>query len=176
MSLAGAAGGRKPIVVTGGCGFIGCNLADSFLSEGETVVLVDNLSRAGVSENLAWLRQKHGPRVEAEIADVRDPETMVPLARRAKAIFHLAAQTAVTASLGDPRADFEVNAQGTLNVLEAARRAGRPVPVIFASTKNVYGGLDDLDMEEQADAWTPADPKLAAAGRSILPSPSSPCT
>jgi len=161
-----AAGDRAPIVVVGGCGFIGSNLADSLLSEGETVVLVDDLSRAGVEQNLAWLRMRHGERVEAEIADVRSAPAIAPVIARASAVFHLAAQTAVTTSLAAPLGDFEVNGLGTLNVLEAARRASRAVPVIFASTNKVYGDLGDIGMTELGGRWTPADERLAAAGMS----------
>jgi CDP-paratose 2-epimerase len=153
----------RPVVVTGGCGFIGCNLADSLLSEGERVLVLDDLSRAGVGRNLAWLRERHGDRIEAAIADVRDAAAVARHVGRARAVFHLAAQAAVTASLADPRSDFEVNALGTLNVLEAARRSG-PVPVIFASTNKVYGSLEDVETVEGADAHRPADGALAATG------------
>src|SRR5690606_663967 len=81
-----------------------------------------------------------------------------------KAIFHLAAQTAVTTSLVQPVDDFEVNARGTLNVLEAVRRSGRSIPVIFASTNKVYGGLEDVEMVELDDRYIPADPELRAHG------------
>src|SRR5919109_1555188 len=136
----------RPVVITGGCGFIGSNLAESLLSDGEQVVIIDNLSRDGVSQNLDWLQKAYPDRVHSCIADVRDLETVEPLLREAKAIFHLAAQTAVTTSLIEPMDDFEVNARGTLNVLEAVRRSRRRTPVIFASTNKVYGGLEDVEL------------------------------
>ncbi|MEY9195899.1 NAD-dependent epimerase/dehydratase family protein [Sinorhizobium sp. CCBAU 05631] len=144
-------------LVVGGSGFLGCNLADSFLRDGEKVIVLDNLSRPGVERNLEWLVDNHGGAVEAEIADIRDLAAIEPVFKDAKAIFHFAAQTAVTTSLLQPVDDFETNARGTLNVLEAARRAGRRAPVIFASTNKVYGGLAGLEMEEAGDRYLPAD-------------------
>ncbi|NKE45454.1 NAD-dependent epimerase/dehydratase family protein [Roseomonas frigidaquae] len=154
----------RPIVVAGGAGFIGCNLADSFLREGRDVVLLDNLSRPGVEENLAWLKQAHGDRVTWQATDLRDAPLMRDVLRDAEAVFHLAAQTAVTTSLESPVADFEVNARGTLNLLEAVRQSGRRTPVIFASTNKVYGNLDDLAMIEHEDRYVPADNAIAAQG------------
>ena len=154
----------RPIVVAGGAGFIGCNLAESFLCEGRDVVLLDNLSRPGVEENLAWLKQAHGDRVTWQATDLRDAPLVREVLRDAGAIFHLAAQTAVTTSLESPMADFEVNARGTLNLLEAVRQSGRRTPVIFASTNKVYGNLDDLAMIEHEDRYVPADNAIAAQG------------
>jgi CDP-paratose 2-epimerase len=158
------AGGAAPVVVIGGSGFIGCNLAESFLSDGEDVVILDNLSRAGVEQNLNWLRERHGRRVHPIIADVRDLGAIESLFGDAKAVFHLAAQTAVTTSLDDPLDDFETNARGTVNVLEAVRSTGRRVPVIFASTNKVYGGLEDLAMMELDDRYMPEAEQVRAHG------------
>jgi len=152
-----ALGGKAaPVVITGGSGFIGCNLAESFLREGEEVIVLDDLSRPGVAENLEWLKSEFGEKVHALIADIRDVEAIRPAFLQAKAVFHLAGQTAVTASLDDPVEDFEVNARGTLNVLEAVRSSDRTVPVIFSSTNKVYGALDDLEMVELEDRYAPA--------------------
>jgi CDP-paratose 2-epimerase len=153
-----------PIVVTGGSGFIGVNLADSFLSDGEDVIILDNLSRPGVEQNLAWLKERHGDRVHPVVADVRDISAIEAAFSDAQAVFHFAAQTAVTTSLADPLGDFEVNARGSLNVLEAVRRTGRNVPVIFASTNKVYGALEDLGMVELDDRYVPADEAVRANG------------
>lgn len=142
-----------PIAITGGCGFIGTNLAESFLSDGKEVLIVDNLGRAGVDKNLAWLRDRHGDRVHSVLADVRDARAMGDVLGDASAVFHLAAQTAVTTSLGEPAEDFEINARGTLNVLEAVRTAGRRAPVIFSSTNKVYGSLDDVRLLETDDRY-----------------------
>ena len=148
---------NAPIVITGGSGFIGSNLADSLLADGEEVVVLDNLSRPGVDENLAWLREKHHGRVHSAALDVRDLGAIEPILADAKAVFHFAAQTAVTTSLDDPVGDFETNARGTLNVLEAVRRSGRRIPVIFSSTNKVYGALDDIAMLAAGDRYVPAN-------------------
>lgn len=157
-------GASKPIVITGGAGFIGCNLAESFLSEGRDVVILDNLSRAGVDQNLAWMQERHGKRVHAAAADIRDLYGIMPILRDAEAVFHLAAQTAVTTSLGHPLDDFEVNARGSINVLEAVRQSGRQTPVIFASTNKVYGGLEDLILAETEDRYVPAPAEIRNHG------------
>jgi CDP-paratose 2-epimerase len=154
----------RPIAIVGGSGFIGSNLADSLLSDGEQVLVIDNLSRPGVEQNLAWLKEKHGERVVAEIIDVRDTERFVSNIARSKAVFHFAAQTAVTTSLVEPIEDFEINLRGTVNVLEATRASGRPIPVIFASTNKVYGDLDDIRMVEEDDRYLPVDGDTRARG------------
>jgi CDP-paratose 2-epimerase len=148
--------GAAPIVITGGSGFIGSNLADSFLKDGKDVVILDNLSRPGVDQNLAWLTARHGRRVHPLLADIRDLRSIEAGFTDAEAVFHFAAQTAVTTSLERPLDDFETNARGTINVLEAVRKAGRQAPVIFASTNKVYGALDDLKMLERDRCYAPA--------------------
>jgi CDP-paratose 2-epimerase len=152
------------IVVIGGCGFIGSNLADSLLSDGGAVTILDNLSRAGVQQNLAWLRERHGGRLTARIADIRDQNALAPVLANAGAVFHLAAQTAVTTSLANPIDDFEVNARGTLNILEAVRQTGRDMPVIFASTNKVYGSLPDIETCDFGGRDMPVDETLRAYG------------
>jgi CDP-paratose 2-epimerase len=127
------------VLITGGSGFVGSNLANRFAAGGERVLIYDNLSRPNVLQNLEWLQQRHGNRIETAIADVRDADALRETVRHASAIFHLAAQVAVTTSLEDPLADFEVNARGTLNVLEAARRRPDPPCLVLASTNKVYG-------------------------------------
>jgi CDP-paratose 2-epimerase len=151
------ASGKTPALVTGGAGFIGSNLAASLLADCEEVIILDNLSRPGVDENLAWLKEQFGERVHPFLADIRDLPAIEPAFADASSVFHLAAQTAVTTSLDQPIDDFEVNARGTLNVLEAVRRSGRQVPLIFASTNKVYGSLADLEMIELEDRYIPAD-------------------
>jgi len=150
------AGATRPLLVTGGAGFIGSNLAESYLEEGREVIVLDNLSRPGVEENLAWLTARHAGRVHPMPVDLRDERSLADAVREADAVFHLAAQTAVTTSLTAPVEDFEVNARGTLNVLEAVRAAGRRVPVVFASTNKVYGALSDLEVTERGDIVAPA--------------------
>jgi len=151
-------------LITGGAGFIGTNLADRLLSQGAPVLVLDDLSRAGVERNLAWLRTRHAARLQVEIADVRDPQAVHRAVGRADRIFHLAAQVAVTTSLADPLRDSEINIRGTLNVLEAARARPRPPPILFTSTNKVYGALPDVQLERRDRRYVPADPRLAAVG------------
>ncbi|MFC6621305.1 NAD-dependent epimerase/dehydratase family protein [Novosphingobium panipatense] len=145
----------RPILVTGGAGFIGCNLADKLAREGHRVIIYDALARAGVERNLAWLRDRHGDRIEPMIADIRDAARLAEAADGTQAIFHMAAQVAVTTSLTDPREDFDINLGGTFNVLEAARR--QTIPVVFASTNKVYGDLADLAFAATEQGHLPAD-------------------
>jgi CDP-paratose 2-epimerase len=155
---------RRPVLVTGGAGFIGSNIADRLAGEGEDVILYDSLARPGVERNLAWLEERHGAAITPVIGDTRDMNRLSSLVGKAKAVFHMAAQVAVTTSFADPRDDFEVNVLGTLNVLEAARRCTTPPPVIFASTNKVYGGLEDLEMPLVDGAYQPEHPQLRAHG------------
>jgi CDP-paratose 2-epimerase len=152
------------VVVTGGAGFIGTNVADRLLSMGRRVVILDNLSRGGVDQNAAWLQQKHGSKVRIVIGDVRNREDVQRAVRGAAQVFHFAAQVAVTTSLDDPRADFEVNVGGTLNILEALREAGCQAPVLYTSTNKVYGGLDDIRLRSSGDRYEPVDGGVRARG------------
>jgi CDP-paratose 2-epimerase len=161
-SRTGMTGG--PALVTGGAGFIGANLADSLAAAGEDVVVLDSLARPGVEHNLAWLARRHGNRIRFVRADVRDRSAVDAAVAEAGSVFHFAAQVAVTTSLGDPRADFDVNAAGTLNVLEAVRRRDGAVPVVFASTNKVYGDLADITLERGQSAYVPTDPVVRDHG------------
>jgi CDP-paratose 2-epimerase len=144
-------------VVTGGLGFIGCNLASRLLREGHEVVIYDNASRSGVLSNLEWLRELYPGRVEWIEGDVRDAEAVNRALQGAGMVFHFAAQVAVTTSVANPRQDFEVNALGTLNVLEAARRL-HPLPIVlFTSTNKVYGGLEGVRVAEAATRYRLVD-------------------
>ena len=145
----------RPILVTGGAGFIGSNLTDKLAREGHQVIVYDALSRDGVERNLDWLKQVHGERVSSIVGDVRDEDELVRAAAEVKAVFHLAAQVAVTTSLCDPREDFDINVRGTINLLDAIRVRREPVPVIFASTNKVYGDLDDIPLEQHGDRYEP---------------------
>lgn len=153
-----------PVLVTGGAGFIGSNLADRLLREGHKVLVFDALARPGVGANLEWLKQQHGARVIPMIADLRDDAAVREAAKDARAVFHLAAQVAVTTSLSDPREDFDVNLRGTFTLLEALRQRREPVPLVFASTNKVYGNLPDIALERSGDAYVPVDPAIRAAG------------
>jgi CDP-paratose 2-epimerase len=159
-----ARNGARPVLITGGAGFIGCNLAHRLLSSGSSVILLDNLSRSGVERNLRWLRKTHGEHVQAEIADVRDAGAVLDAVSKARQVFHFAAQVAVTTSLDDPRHDFAVNAGGTLNVLEAIRVQADPPPVVFTSTNKVYGGLADIALEQRGGRYEPRNPNVRTHG------------
>jgi CDP-paratose 2-epimerase len=152
------------VLITGGAGFIGSNLADRLAADGCQVVVFDSLTRPGVERNLAWLKARHAAAIEPLIADVRDAEAVLRATANVDAVFHFAAQVAVTTSLVDPVQDFEVNLRGALNVLEGVRRAERGAAVVFSSTNKVYGDLADVPLELCGDAWLPADRSLRARG------------
>lgn len=147
------------ILVTGGAGFIGANLMDRLLSRGEQAFAFDNLSRRGAVKNAAWLKQKYGARFELIRGDVRDAAVTQDAAREADVIYHLAAQVAVTTSVLNPREDFEINALGTFNMLEAARLSKRNPIFVFASTNKVYGQMEDIPVVELATRYEYRDLK-----------------
>lgn len=157
-------GSTRPVVITGGAGFIGSNLAHRLLQGGERVILFDDLSRPRVSRNAEWLRRSHGDRVELCEADVRDAGAVNEVCRGASFVVHLAAQVAVTTSLRDPVEDFEINARGTLNVLEAIRRQPSPPPLVFTSTNKVYGALPDVALREHGLRCEPEDAAVRSRG------------
>jgi CDP-paratose 2-epimerase len=154
----------RPILVIGGAGFVGSNLAHHLGRRGLRVRILDDLSRPGVEQNLAWLRSELADRAEFRIADVRDRASVREAVADVDAVFHLAAQVAVTTSLVDPVADFEINARGTLEVLEALRALPAPPPLIFTSTNKVYGCLPDVPMQLEGDRWRPADQHMHRHG------------
>lgn len=146
------------IIVTGGAGFIGCNTARRFLERGGEVVVVDDLSRVGTDKNLEWLRAFG--EFEFRRSDVRDLDAMNKLIGAhgdADAIIHLAGQVAVTTSVAHPMEDFEVNALGSLNLLEAVRRSDARPLMIYSSTNKVYGGMEGIEIEEQQTRYAYRD-------------------
>ncbi|WP_437675932.1 SDR family NAD(P)-dependent oxidoreductase [Sorangium sp. So ce131] len=143
------------VLITGGAGFIGSSLADRLLREGERVIVFDNLSRAFVERNVDLLREHHGAGVDVLVSDIRDPQAVDDAVRRASFVFHLAAQVAASRSASDPAHDFEVNARGTLNVLEALRKMQHPPPLLFASSRKVYGDLRDLPLARNGERYLP---------------------
>jgi CDP-paratose 2-epimerase len=155
VQKAGLQGDRQTghILITGGAGFIGTNLAKRLLSEGEHVLVYDNLSRRGSEQNLLWLREHGGKSLQAEIADVCDQHSLRKTVKNAKQVFHLAAQVAVTSSLSDPVHDFESNLRGTLNLLEALRALDNPPPMVFTSTNKVYGPLTGLNLRKNSTRY-----------------------
>lgn len=137
-------------LITGGAGFIGSNYADHLLARGARVTIFDNLSRKGADKNLDWLRETHGSdSFELVVGDVRDPGALRDVVAEADVVAHLAGQVAVTSSVTDPRNDFEINALGTFNVLEAIRLSKRKPFVIYSSTNKVYGEMNEHKLIEQ---------------------------
>ena len=156
--------GDRAVLVTGGAGFIGTNVADRLASQGKRVVILDNLSRAGVDQNALWLQQRHGRRIKFIVGDIRERADVRRALEGVEHVFHFAAQVAVTTSLEDPRTDFDINALGTLNLLEEIRAMRNPASIIYTSTNKVYGGLPDLELRPEQKRYTPVDRKIAAAG------------
>jgi CDP-paratose 2-epimerase len=164
MKAASAPRAHRPpprVVITGGCGFIGCNLANALAERGDEVLVFDSLARRGAQENAGWLKERWRDRVTVVTGDVRDRSALWRELRNAKAVLHLASQVAVTTSLEDPLEDFAVNAQGSLNVLEGVRRHSPAAPVIFASTNKVYGKVIGEDqLARRGQRYEPCDEHL----------------
>jgi CDP-paratose 2-epimerase len=151
-------------LITGGGGFVGTNLAHRIASDGGKVIVLDNRSRDGIEQNLRWLADRHGRAVHVEIGDVRDRDTVTRCVRDVDRIFHLAGQVAVTTSIDKPLDDADVNINGTLNVLEAARARSSSPSLLFTSTNKVYGNLLDIALEERPTRYEPADAQLLGRG------------
>ncbi len=145
------------LFITGGAGFIGCNSADHFLQQGHEVVVFDNLSRKGGQANLDWLRARHDERLHFVAGDIRDYNSLVAAIGGADAVLHLASQVAVTTSVQNPRDDFEINALGTFNVLEAVRQVCPEAAVLYASTNKVYGDMEGAKVVLRNGRYTYAD-------------------
>jgi CDP-paratose 2-epimerase len=133
---------ERRALITGGAGFLGVNAAVHLIKNGWYVTLLDNLSRPGTERNLKWILTRYANRTAFVKEDVRNAAALAEHVRDQDAVLHLAAQVAVTTSLVDPSADFDVNARGTLNMLEAVRAHNHDAPFVFASTNKVYGKLD----------------------------------
>jgi len=146
-------------LVTGGCGFMGSNLADFLLSQGEDVTVLDNLHRAGSRNNLHWLRSRHGNQWQFLQEDIRNPDALASVIRnnRFDVIAHLAGQVAMTTSIEKPYEDFQVNALGTLNVLESVRLHSADTIVLYSSTNKVYGSLEHLRYRETETRYVLVD-------------------
>ena len=141
-------------LITGGAGFIGSNYVHRLIQRGEKVTIYDNLSRAGAPRNVAWLEETFGKNAfKLIVGDLRDAELLTESAQDADVIVHLGGQVAVTTSVTNPREDFEANALGTFNALEAARLSERDPIFIYSSTNKVYGGMDDVEVVEEATRW-----------------------
>ncbi len=150
----------KKYLVTGGAGFIGSNFVHRLLSRGEDVIIYDNLSRSGSRINLKWLRETFGEKVQLVQGDIRDFEKLATAIRGVDVVTHLAAQVAVTTSVTNPREDFEINALGTFNVVEASRLSGSNPVILYASTNKVYGGMEEVRTREMSTRYEYADHPL----------------
>ncbi|HEY9892204.1 MAG TPA: GDP-mannose 4,6-dehydratase [Candidatus Sericytochromatia bacterium] len=146
---------QQPVLITGGAGFIGTNLAQRLLSLGQPVRVLDNLCRPGVEQNLRWLKSQYGDLLQIEIADIRDRFSLRQALKDTSFVFHFAAQVAVTTSVNNPINDFEINALGTINLLEEIRRLTIPLPLIFTSTNKVYGTLPDIQLQLNCTRYQP---------------------
>jgi CDP-paratose 2-epimerase len=150
--------------VTGGAGFIGVNLADRLAREGYSVLIFDSLARPGVENNLEWLKSRHTDKISFACCDVRDRAAVGEAVRDCRAVFHFAAQVAVTTSLVEPRFDFEVNVGGTISLLESLRLNNPRAPLLFASTNKVYGNLSDVELQCDDEHYMPKESRLRAHG------------
>lgn len=155
---------KESVLITGGAGFIGCNLADRLLSQGKRVVVLDNLSRQGTEKNIRWLKDKHSANLDIHVVDIRNRHKVEELVKSAQSVYHFAAQVAVTTSCTNPMHDFEVNAQGTINLLEAIRKRDNPPPIIFTSTNKVYGTLDDIPLTISNNRYEPEEQSFLEYG------------
>jgi len=148
----------RTILITGGAGFVGSNLAQRLLEAPDTRVRIfDNLSRNGVARNLEWLKSKAQNNLEVIEGDVRDVNAVRHAVDGASEIFHFAAQVAVTTSVDDPALDFQVNAVGTFNVLDAARQSRHKPFLLYTSTNKVYGALESVPVVAEGTRYRAAD-------------------
>lgn len=152
------------ILITGGAGFIGTNVAHSYLQRDEAVHIFDDLSRAGVEQNVQELLRRYPGRVLFTHASVCDSSQIARAVETATAVYHFAAQVAVTTSLDDPLQDFRTNLTGTLNLLEAIRRSDSQPALLFTSTNKVYGKLEGVPLRKRNNRWEPESSSLAASG------------
>ncbi|WP_299824096.1 GDP-mannose 4,6-dehydratase [uncultured Pontibacter sp.] len=151
-------------LITGGAGFVGTNMAKRLLEQGKRVMIFDSLCRDGVEQNLQWLHENYSDKLEVYIGDIRDQQAVRLVMKNAEQVFHFAAQVAVTTSLNLPVNDFEINARGVINVLEAIREQDNPPPLVFTSTNKVYGGLEDLRFISNGSRYNPEDASIKKYG------------
>ena len=154
----------RPILITGGAGFIGTNIARKYLEEGHKIHILDNLSRPGVDLNIIELQRTFSGAVRFTEADVCDADAVKRAVIDASAVIHLAAQVAVTTSLEDPMGDLKTNLLGTLNVLEAVRNSPLRPSLLFTSTNKVYGRLDGISLRQWPVRYEPDDVGLRQSG------------
>jgi CDP-paratose 2-epimerase len=157
------------ILITGGAGFIGSNLADKLLQMGETVIVYDNLSRPGSEKNLRWLNCHSNGKLIVYIDDIRNLETLKKAISNVKMVFHFAAQVAVTSSISNPLDDFDVNVKGTLNVIEQIRRLNQPPPIIMTSTNKVYGNLSWSSVKKKVKRYVAKEKRIKTGVNESIP-------
>lgn len=156
----------KNLIISGGAGFIGSNLAANFIKKGYSVTVLDNLSRDGTKANIAWLKTLGRFRlIKGDIRKFSDCQKAV---KGQDAVIHLAAQVAVTTSVVDPRSDFDINALGTFNMLEAVRLNNKKIPFIFSSTNKVYGGMENVKVIESKGQYLYQDYPLGISEKMNL--------
>lgn len=155
---------KNTVVITGGAGFIGINLANRLIENGNRVVLIDNMSRAGSEKNFQWLDNKHRGKFCLEVLDLADGYKLESILKNAFCIYHLAAQVAVTKSIVNPLDDFESNLKGTLNILEIIRKLDNPPFLLFTSTNKVYGNLDEIPLIKTDLRYTPQNRDIQKYG------------
>ncbi|MDT0676655.1 GDP-mannose 4,6-dehydratase [Autumnicola musiva] len=151
-------------LITGGAGFVGTNLAKRLLSEGKKVMIFDSLFRDGVEQNLQWLQKEYGNKLIIQIADIKEKWVLEQSVKYASEVYHFSSQVAVTTSLTNPVLDFQVNLEGTFNLLEAIRKSPHQPPLLFTSTNKVYGNLNDLDMVPNETRYYPSDKEIEKNG------------
>ena len=137
------------VIITGGLGFIGINTAIRFIEEGIYVVIIDNMIRKGADINLQYLKDNYKGKFDFERVEICEWDDLAEAFQKhsdAKVVYHLAAQVAVTTSVEKPYYDFEVNAFGTVKVLECIREYAPHMKIIFSSTNKVYGGMEDKEI------------------------------
>jgi CDP-paratose 2-epimerase len=155
---------NSPVLICGGAGFVGTNVAAHLMADGQRVLILDDLSSAGVERNLEWLRRTYGPLLEFELGDIRDSRTVRRCVRDVAAVFHFAARSAA-ASIGvNAREALDISAGGTINLLEELRLRGSRAPLVFTSTNKVYGNLDKLAVRRNGKRYEPQHPGVLAHG------------
>lgn len=141
-------------LITGGCGFLGSNIASETLKKSDELVIFDNLYRFGSNQNLEWLKSKGKfTFIHGDIRNANDVETAIKL-HKPDVIYHLAGQVAMTTSITDPRMDFEINVLGSFNVLDSIRKYSPETILVYSSTNKVYGDLDWVKYEETSTRYT----------------------
>ena len=162
--MSASPGRLKRVLITGGAGFIGTNLTARLLGRGHEVVVFDSLARPGSDANAGWLTATFSEGLEVIVGDIRDPVALGRAVRGIDHVVHLAAQVAVTTSVSAPSADFDVNARGTLTLLETIRKSERPPSLTFTSTNKVYGALDDIQLDAIGARYVPTDARVRKHG------------